>query len=170
MLLWRSWSEDRQAPCRGAYRAPAGQPAALPFPPQALWHVFANVLCDLCHAHSLLKPCLDCQSVIECKMFFAHVILQSEDRADMIALHSWPLSAAAGRSSKSCPQGTHRKPFSAVYGRTAELLKETELNIEDISFGLGYQNTSKFSATFREITGQSPTSYRRSLHNGHPEF
>ncbi len=31
-----------------------------------------------------LKSCLDCQSVIESKMFFAHVILQSEDRADMI--------------------------------------------------------------------------------------
>ncbi len=46
--------------------------------------VFANVLCDLSHAHSLLKSCLDCQSVIKRKMFFAHVILQSEDRADMI--------------------------------------------------------------------------------------
>lgn len=46
--------------------------------------VFTNVLCDLCYTHSLLKSCLDCQSVIKSKMFFAHVTLQSEGRAGMI--------------------------------------------------------------------------------------
>lgn len=41
------------------------------------------------------------------------------------------------------------------------LLKETRLNIDQISYKLGYQNTESFIRLFKEFTGKTPTEYRR---------
>ena len=67
-----------------------------------------------------------------------------------------------------------RNTFKSVYGipiysyariqkmRAAEsMLTHTELSVMEIAFECGYDNASKFSSAFREITGMSPIEYRK---------
>ena len=69
---------------------------------------------------------------------------------------------------------TVKKYFQQIYGESpyahlkrrrmeeaAFLLTTTGQSIAQIAETVGYQNTSKFSAAFRDIYGQSPTQYRR---------
>ena len=69
---------------------------------------------------------------------------------------------------------TVKKYFQQIYGESpyahlkrrrmeeaAFLLATTGQSIAQIAETVGYQNTSKFSAAFRDIYGQSPTQYRR---------
>lgn len=42
-----------------------------------------------------------------------------------------------------------------------KLLKETGLNIDQISYKLGYQNTESFTRVFKDISGQTPTEFRK---------
>lgn len=64
--------------------------------------------------------------------------------------------------------------FRAVYGmpvisfvrvqkmqRAAQVLIHTERSVEDIADEFGYANESKFSAAFRRIMGDTPSTYRR---------
>ena len=44
-------------------------------------------------------------------------------------------------------------------------LRDTNLSIIDISQKLGYENPSKFSTAFKNITGHTPTEYRKSIIN-----
>ena len=43
----------------------------------------------------------------------------------------------------------------------AQLLIHTELPIAEISYELGYNNISKFSAAFQKIIGDTPSAYRK---------
>ncbi len=45
--------------------------------------------------------------------------------------------------------------------RSKNLLRETKLSVMDIAHKIGYENPSKFSTTFKEITGYTPTKYRK---------
>jgi len=67
-----------------------------------------------------------------------------------------------------------KKVFKALYGKTlnefrtesrmrlaAELLKNTDLSITDVSFKAGYANPSGFSTVFRKYYGNSPREYRK---------
>jgi len=47
--------------------------------------------------------------------------------------------------------------------RAKTLLANPRTSITEIAFDVGFSATSAFSATFRRITGQTPTDYRRSL-------
>ena len=67
-----------------------------------------------------------------------------------------------------------RKGFKAVYGlpiykyikgykmkaAAAMLISEQKLNISEIAQRLGYDNSSKFSAAFRDVMGVTPQNYR----------
>ena len=72
------------------------------------------------------------------------------------------------------PESTLRKNFREIYGSpiykyiknfkvnmAAELLKSNRnLKISDVAESVGYDNPSKFAAAFKDITGQTPISYR----------
>ncbi|HPY84397.1 MAG TPA: AraC family transcriptional regulator [Ruminococcus flavefaciens] len=72
------------------------------------------------------------------------------------------------------PPATLRKVFRAVYGlpiyryikgykmkaAAAMLISEHKLHISDIAQRLGYDNSSKFSAAFRDVMGVTPQNYR----------
>jgi AraC-like DNA-binding protein len=45
--------------------------------------------------------------------------------------------------------------------RSMFLLRETDRSITDICFDVGFQSLGTFSRTFREIIGESPSSYRQ---------
>jgi AraC-like DNA-binding protein len=45
--------------------------------------------------------------------------------------------------------------------RSMFLLRETERSVTDICLDVGFSSLGTFSRTFRDIMGQSPTSYRR---------
>jgi AraC family transcriptional regulator len=47
--------------------------------------------------------------------------------------------------------------------RAKGLLADPLASVTDIAFDAGFKGTSAFSATFRRVTGQTPTGYRRSL-------
>jgi len=44
----------------------------------------------------------------------------------------------------------------------ADLLKNTKHSVTEIAGKVGYNNSSKFSAAFKNITGMSPIEYRKS--------
>ena len=72
------------------------------------------------------------------------------------------------------PSATLRKVFKAVYGvpiyqymkgykmkaAAAILISENQLHISEIAQRLGYDNSSKFSAAFRDVMGMTPQNYR----------
>jgi AraC family transcriptional regulator len=57
----------------------------------------------------------------------------------------------------------HRYHTMRRIERAKVLLATPSPSITDIGFTLGYSQTSTFSAAFRKATGQTPTSYHRSL-------
>ena len=48
--------------------------------------------------------------------------------------------------------------------RAAELLRETDLPVKEISARCGYKHVSDFSASFKRVYGDSPTGYRSRNH------
>lgn len=47
--------------------------------------------------------------------------------------------------------------------KSKELLKETELNISEIAYEIGYTEVAYFSKVFKKMTGLTPSQYRRKL-------
>ena len=68
---------------------------------------------------------------------------------------------------RSFKQSFGEPPYRYWTGRRIERAKASLANprasITEIAFDVGFSGTSAFSATFRRITGQTPTDYRRSL-------
>ena len=71
-------------------------------------------------------------------------------------------------------QTTLKGTFKTVYGqppasymkerrisRAKELLLHSDLSIEEIALQVGYQNQSKFTQAFKDLTGQLPKEYRK---------
>lgn len=71
---------------------------------------------------------------------------------------------------------TLKKCFKGVYGNSiyaytkqcrinhgAKLLKTTNMNIADIGLSVGYGSPSKFTASFKSITGMTPVDYRKNF-------
>jgi AraC-like DNA-binding protein len=76
---------------------------------------------------------------------------------------SYGISAA---SLKNYFRGVYGETISAYLRRirmmkAKQLLQNTNTLVTDIAFGVGYENTSKFAAAFREYYGYSPLEYRR---------
>ena len=67
---------------------------------------------------------------------------------------------------KDCFKAVYGKPihaFQREYKMQAatKLLISTSLSITEIAGRLGYENPNKFSTSFKEIIGQSPSEYRK---------
>ena len=61
------------------------------------------------------------------------------------------------------PQAYHTR---LRVSEAARLLRESGLNVTEISDRLGYCNPQYFSRTFAAVRGQSPSEYRRGLMRG----
>ena len=55
----------------------------------------------------------------------------------------------------------HRYLLTRRIERAKALLRDSDLNITDIAFHTGWDSLGTFGRTFRDITGESPSSLRR---------
>ncbi|MFK3737713.1 helix-turn-helix domain-containing protein [Massilia sp. TN1-12] len=79
--------------------------------------------------------------------------------------------------------GTYRERLNAVFrqrlgcsvfdyvrerrfARAERLLRETEMDVNDVADAVGYRNARNFSTAFRERTGLAPGAWRRRAHDG----
>ncbi len=86
--------------------------------------------------------------------------------------HDWTISALAGVAQMSRTQFARR--FKDVLQQTPiqylinwrlqsarQLLRESDLNVAEIAFRVGYQSLPSFSRRFKERFGVAPAAYRR---------
>jgi AraC family transcriptional regulator len=57
----------------------------------------------------------------------------------------------------------HRYHLARRIARAKSLLGEPARSVTEIAFGLGFRESSSFTAAFRKLTGVSPSQYRRNL-------
>jgi len=57
----------------------------------------------------------------------------------------------------------HRYLTSRRIERAKSLLANRKLSVTEIGLDVGFRETSSFTSTFRKVTGETPTDYRRSL-------
>jgi AraC-like DNA-binding protein len=99
-------------------------------------------------------------------------MLRSRDAMDRGYAEALDIPALA-RIAHVCPAHFIRT-FRATFGETPHrylqrrrveramfLLRETERSVTDICLAVGFGSLGTFSRTFREVTGESPTAYRR---------
>jgi AraC family transcriptional regulator len=80
--------------------------------------------------------------------------------ADLVRLSPYHFLRAFKRSFGEPP---HRYWAARRIERAKALLANPSASIAEIALDVGFSATSAFSATFRRMTGQTPTDYRRSL-------
>ena len=80
--------------------------------------------------------------------------------ADLVSLSPYHFARAFKQSFGLPP---HRYHLSRRIERAKTLLAEPERSVTDIARGLGFTETSSFSAAFRKVTGFSPRDWRRNF-------
>jgi AraC family transcriptional regulator len=80
--------------------------------------------------------------------------------ADLAQLSAFHFARAFKQSFGMPP---HRYHTSLRIERAKSLLAQPDLSVTEIAANLGFSETSSFSATFRKLTGRTPSDYRRSL-------
>ena len=97
--------------------------------------------------------------------------LRAKDRMDAASHEAWPVSRLAKVSGVS--EAHFARSFKQAFGvpphrylltrrveRAKALLRETDLSITEIAFQTGWASLGTFGRTFRDITGESPSSVR----------
>lgn len=98
-------------------------------------------------------------------------LLRTRDRIDAASAEAWPvqrLAALAGLSpahfARCFKQAfgipPHRYLLSRRIEQAATLLRDTEMPVTEIALATGWQSLGSFGHTFRDITGQDPSSLR----------
>jgi len=98
-------------------------------------------------------------------------LLRARDAMDRA--YAEPLDVAAVARVAHISEAHFIRSFRAVFGETPHrylqrrrversmfLLRETDRSVTDICFDVGFMSLGTFSRTFREIIGESPSSYR----------
>jgi len=80
--------------------------------------------------------------------------------AELVQLSPFHFSRAFKQSFGMPP---HRYLTSRRIERAKSLLAERKLSVTEIGLDIGFSETSAFTSAFRKVTGETPTSYRRSL-------
>lgn len=98
-------------------------------------------------------------------------LLRAKDRIDSAFQEEWPITRLARVSGVS--HAHFARSFKDAFGlpphrylltrrieRATALLRDTDLPITDIAFQTGWNSLGTFGRTFRDITGESPSSLR----------
>ena len=98
-------------------------------------------------------------------------LLRAKDRMDAASHLEWPVERLARVSGVS--EAHFARSFKQAFGlpphrylltrrieRATALLRDTDLPITDIAFDTGWQSLGTFGRTFRDITGESPSTVR----------
>jgi transcriptional regulator GlxA family with amidase domain len=98
-------------------------------------------------------------------------LLRARDAMDRA--YAEPLDVAAIAKVAHCSEAHFSRSFRVAFGETPHrylqrrrversmfLLRETDRSITDICFDVGFMSLGTFSRTFREIIGESPSTYR----------
>ena len=99
-------------------------------------------------------------------------LLRAKDRMDAASHEAWPvkrLAAVSGTSdahfARSFKQAFGLPPHRYLLTRRIEqantLLRDTEFSITEIAFATGWESVGTFGRIFRDITGQSPSEFRK---------
>jgi len=98
-------------------------------------------------------------------------LLRAKDRMDAASHEDWPVRRLAHVSGVS--EAHFARSFKQAFGvpphrylltrrieRATALLRETDLSITEIAFHTGWESLGTFGRTFRDITGESPSTIR----------
>jgi AraC-like DNA-binding protein len=98
-------------------------------------------------------------------------LLRARDAMDRA--YAEPLNVRAVAAVAHMSEAHFIRSFGAVFGETPHrylqrrrversmfLLRETDRSVTDICFDVGFMSLGTFSRTFREIIGESPSTYR----------
>ena len=101
-------------------------------------------------------------------------LLRAKDRMDAASQQKWPVERLARVSGVS--EAHFARAFKQAFGvpphrylltrrieRATALLRDTELPITEIAFRTGWESLGTFGRTFREVTGESPSTLRDRL-------
>jgi len=101
-------------------------------------------------------------------------LLRAKDRIDAASHEAWPVARLASVSGVS--EAHFARSFKQAFGvpphryvltrrieRASALLRDTELAITEIAFQTGWESLGTFGRTFRDITGESPSSNRERM-------
>jgi len=98
-------------------------------------------------------------------------LLRAKDRMDAASHEAWPVQRLASVSGVS--EAHFARSFKQAFGtpphrylltrrieRAKALLRDTELPITEIAFQTGWESLGTFGRTFRDITGENPSTVR----------
>ena len=98
-------------------------------------------------------------------------LLRAKDRKDAASHEDWPVRRLA-RVSGVC-EAHFARSFKEAFGvpphrylltrrieRATALLRETDLSLTDIAFQTGWSSLGTFGRTFRDVTGENPSTIR----------
>lgn len=99
-------------------------------------------------------------------------LLRAKDRMDAASREAWPVKRLADVSgtseahfARSFKQAFGLPPHRYLLTRRIEqantLLRDTEFSITDIAFATGWESVGTFGRIFRDVTGQSPSAFRK---------
>ncbi len=101
-------------------------------------------------------------------------LLRAKDRMDAASAEAWPVHRLAKVSGVS--PAHFARQFKQAFGvpphrylltrrieQATALLRDTDQPITDIAFATGWQSLGTFGRTFRDVTGQEPSAYRRQV-------
>ena len=98
-------------------------------------------------------------------------LLRAKDRMDAASHEEWPVGRLARVSGVS--EAHFARSFKQAFGvpphrylltrrieRATALLRDTDLSITEIAFQTGWESLGTFGRTFRDVTGESPSTFR----------
>src|SRR6188472_4373803 len=98
-------------------------------------------------------------------------LLRAKDRMDAASHEAWPVRRLASVSAVS--QAHFARSFKQAFGvpphrylltrrieRATALLRDTDQPVTEIAFQTGWESLGTFGRTFRDITGESPSTVR----------
>ncbi|WP_454907669.1 helix-turn-helix domain-containing protein [Variovorax gossypii] len=101
-------------------------------------------------------------------------LLRAKDRMDAASHEAWPVQRLATVSGVS--EAHFARSFKLAFGmpphrylltrrieRATAMLRDTELPITEIAFATGWESLGTFGRTFRDVTGESPSTLRPRL-------
>lgn len=98
-------------------------------------------------------------------------LLRAKDRMDAASHEDWPVQRLARVSGVSAAHFArsfkeafgvppHRYLLTRRIERAKALLRETDLSLTEVAFQTGWQSLGTFGRTFRDVTGESPSTIR----------